>query len=104
MPKAPPVSNQFALALSTARAATRKSQESFDVVSSRTYVSSLERGMKSPTLNKVDELASVFGIHPLTLLTLAYATSREGLSVPLLFQQISDDLFQLQIHQPNKHL
>lgn len=42
------------------------------MVSSRTYVSTLERGRKSPTLHKVDALAQVLGIHPLTLLTLAY--------------------------------
>ena len=47
-------------------------QEDFGAVSSRTYVSSVERGMKIPTLAKIDELAKVLGVHPLTLLTLAY--------------------------------
>jgi hypothetical protein len=32
----------------------------------------LERGIKQPTLGKVDELAEVLGLHPLTLLTLSY--------------------------------
>jgi len=36
-------------------------------------MSSLERGLKSPTLNKLAELCEVMEIHPLTLLTLAYA-------------------------------
>nr|WP_239007596.1 helix-turn-helix transcriptional regulator [Burkholderia anthina] len=49
------------------------SQEAFSDVSSRTYLSSLERDLKSPTLNKLAELCEVMEIHPLTLLTLAYA-------------------------------
>lgn len=51
------------------------SQEDFGFVSSRTYVSSLERGNYSPTLNKVDELAEVLNVHPLVLLTLTYSKS-----------------------------
>ena len=35
-------------------------------------MSSLERGLKSPTLSKVAELCEVMDVHPLTLLTLAY--------------------------------
>ena len=60
-------------ALKTIRKARGLSQEDFSDVSSRTYMSTLERGIKSPTLNKLAELCEVMGIHPLTLLTLAYA-------------------------------
>ena len=52
------------------------SQEVFDQVSSRTYISALERGLKSPTLPKVDGLAEVLGLHPLTLLALSYGSSQ----------------------------
>lgn len=31
--------------------------------------------MKTPTLSKVEDLAQVLGIHPLTLLVLAYSKS-----------------------------
>ena len=48
-------------------------EEAFSDVSSRTYMSTLERDLKSPTLNKLAELCEVMEIHPLTLLTLAYA-------------------------------
>ncbi len=64
--------NFFSGALKTARKSCNVSQEDFGLISGRTYVSALERGLKQPTLNKVDELASVLGIHPLTLLALAY--------------------------------
>ncbi|QOT75400.1 helix-turn-helix domain-containing protein [Cupriavidus basilensis] len=60
-------------ALKTIRKARGLSQEAFSDVSSRTYMSSLERDRKSPTLNKLAELCEVMEIHPLTLLTLAYA-------------------------------
>lgn len=48
------------------------SQEDFSNVSSRTYVSSLERGLNTPTLEKVEDLAEAVGCHPLTLAALAY--------------------------------
>ena len=60
-------------ALRQIRKARGLSQEAFSDVSSRTYLSSLERDLKSPTLNKLAELCEVMEIHPLTLLTLAYA-------------------------------
>jgi transcriptional regulator with XRE-family HTH domain len=66
----------FSKALRLARAAHGTPQDAFDLVSSRTYVSALERGVKNPTLPKVDELASVLAIHPLTLLTLSYIDGR----------------------------
>ena len=49
------------------------SQEAFSDVSSRTYMSTLERDLKSPTISKLAELCDVMEVHPLTLLTLAYA-------------------------------
>lgn len=52
-------------------------QEAFSDVSSRTYLSSLERDLKSPTLNKLAELCEVMDIHPLTLMTMAYAGDSE---------------------------
>ncbi|HCI1651747.1 TPA: helix-turn-helix transcriptional regulator [Pseudomonas aeruginosa] len=64
--------HSLATALRTIRKARGLSQEAFSDVSSRTYLSSLERDMKSPTLNKLAELCSVMDVHPLTLLTLAY--------------------------------
>ena len=60
-------------ALKTIRKARGLSQEAFSDVSSRTYMSTLERDLKSPTLSKLAELCEVMEVHPLTLLTLAYA-------------------------------
>ena len=63
----------LATALKTVRKARGLSQEAFSDVSSRTYMSTLERDLKSPTLHKLIELCEVMEVHPLTLLTLAYA-------------------------------
>ncbi len=75
------------------RKVKKVTQEDFGVVSSRTYVSSLERGLKVPTLAKIDELAVVLGVHPLTLLALAYASnaSTDGVSELLRFVQRETD-------------
>jgi transcriptional regulator with XRE-family HTH domain len=65
--------NSLATAIRTVRKARGLSQEAFSDVSSRTYMSSLERDLKSPTLHKLTELCEVMEVHPLTLLTLAYS-------------------------------
>ena len=72
--------NSFSAALKTVRKARGLSQEAFSDVSSRTYMSSLERGLKSPTLSKVAELCEVMEVHPLTLLILAYGGDSKGVS------------------------
>jgi len=73
-------------ALKTIRKARGLSQEAFSDVSSRTYMSSLERDLKSPTLNKLAELCEVMEVHPLTLLTLAYAGKSQKQAEQLLAQ------------------
>jgi transcriptional regulator with XRE-family HTH domain len=67
-----PTTRSLAAALKMARKARGLSQEAFSEVSSRTYLSTLERGMKSPTLSKVAAICRVLDIHPLTLLSLSY--------------------------------
>ena len=67
-----PVQSNFADALRHVRKSRGLTQEDFDGVSSRVYVSALERGQKQPTITKVDALADVMGVHPLALLALSY--------------------------------
>jgi transcriptional regulator with XRE-family HTH domain len=64
-------------ALKEARETRGLTQEDFVGVSGRTYLSELERGLKSPTLEKIDQLASRIGIHPLELLVSCYAKQAE---------------------------
>ncbi|ARK42232.1 helix-turn-helix domain-containing protein [Burkholderia pseudomallei] len=65
--------HSLATAIRTVRKARGLSQEAFSDVSSRTYMSLLERDLKSPTMHKLTKLCEVMEVHPLTLLTLAYA-------------------------------
>lgn len=84
--------NQIGEALKLARSAKKLSQEAFALVSSRTYVSALERGLKSPTLSKIEDLASVLQVHPLALLTMAYMDSTSEVSAANLRSQVDADL------------
>lgn len=79
MTSLPTYTNDFGKALQRIRKAKGISQEAFALTSSRTYVSTLERGLKSPTLSKIDELAEVLGVHPLTLLMAAYSDQDAGM-------------------------
>lgn len=63
---------RFGAGLQWARTSRNLTQEDFSAVSSRTYISSLERGLKAPTITKVEELAIVMHLHPVALLALAY--------------------------------
>lgn len=62
----------FGKALRRLREIANVTQEDFALASSRTYISTVERGLKSPTLGKIEALADVLGVHPLTLLTVGY--------------------------------
>jgi transcriptional regulator with XRE-family HTH domain len=88
---------ELAAALKTVRKARGLSQEAFSDVSSRTYLSTLERDLKSPTLMKLTELCSVMEIHPLTLLTLAYAGDSTR-KTNLLWERIQQELADLKLH------
>jgi transcriptional regulator with XRE-family HTH domain len=66
----------FGLTLKRMRIEKGLTQEDFSLVSSRTYLSTLERGLKCPTLEKLEDLAAVIGVHPVTLLVAVY--TREG--------------------------
>lgn len=94
MSNAPKSHNNFAKALRLIRKSKGLSQEDFSLTSSRTYVSTLERNMKSPTLSKIDDLAEVLGVHPLTLLALSYLRTTDAGTVDkvlsLVFNEISE--------------
>lgn len=69
----------FGEALRRVRMARRMTQEDFSTTSGRTYISQLERGERGATLAKIAELAEVMGVHPLTLIALAFAHNQERL-------------------------
>jgi len=66
-------------------------QEDFAIVSSRTYMSTLERGVYSPTLDKLQEISDVLRMHPLTLLSMAYMR-RDSKSADELLAVVREEL------------
>lgn len=87
----PPKSN-FAQGLKAARQTRGLAQDAFDEVTSRVYISSLERGLKQPTLPKVDTLAEVLEMHPLTLLCLCYVKDADPAQARSLLTEIAGEL------------
>ncbi|KXJ42117.1 helix-turn-helix domain-containing protein [Marinobacter salarius] len=84
----------FGIALRRQRKAKGLSQEAFTTVSSRTYMSELERGLKCPTLDKIEELASTMGIHPVTLLVECFKL-RDETDTKKIFDRVSQELASL---------
>jgi transcriptional regulator with XRE-family HTH domain len=64
--------SEFGMALKQLREIKEVTQEDFGLVSSRTYISTVERGLKSPTLGKIEQISEVLGVHPLTLMAIGY--------------------------------
>lgn len=88
----------FGLALKQIRTQKDLTQEDFSVVSSRTYLSTLERGLKGPTIEKLEQLAGVLGVHPATILISAYLTKDAGESHQELMKRIGAELKALNKH------
>ena len=82
----------FAKSLKELRQMKGVTQEGFSEVSSRTYISMVERGLRCPTLEKVDEFAAVLGVHPLSLLCLTYLRAEDHQNLERLFGRIRADL------------
>lgn len=88
--------NAFAASLRLIRNSKGLTQEDFSDVSSRTYLSSLERGEKCPTLEKVDQIANQMNVHPLSLLVLTYSKLEKHKDLGALFSQIERDIGSLE--------
>lgn len=82
----------FAKALKNSRKSRGLTQEDFSDVSSRTYLSMLERGKKSPTLDKIQAIAQTIGIHSLSLMTLTYMYSEKEKDLDKLLLRIKDEV------------
>lgn len=82
----------FGIAFREARIARKLTQEDFGVVSSRTYISTIERGLKSVTIEKLNELSYVLNVHPMTLIAMAFLKLNAEVSAFDLTQQIIDEI------------
>lgn len=86
----------FAKSLRTVRTAKGLTQEDFSTVSSRTYLSTLERGLKSPTLDKIEALCDTMDVHPLSLLVLTYLHTEKNKRLDSLLKKIEKEVIALQ--------
>ena len=89
------IKKSVGLAIQTSRKVKKITQEDFSEISSRTYISTLERGLYSPTVEKIDAIAKVIGIHPLTLLTLSYLINSNESDPTTILNNVKNELSQL---------
>jgi transcriptional regulator with XRE-family HTH domain len=82
----------FAVALRNTRVRCGLTQEDFGIVSSRTYLSTLERGLKNVTLEKASELADRMDVHPLTLLVECFLLRDPDSDIDSLFERIRREI------------
>ncbi|MBA6421261.1 MULTISPECIES: helix-turn-helix domain-containing protein [Pseudomonas] len=82
----------FGVALRQLRNKRNLSQEDFSDISSRTYMSSLERGLKSPTIDKIQQISDVLEIHPVSIMVATYLAANPGTTIDALFERVKSDL------------
>ena len=80
----------IATAIKTIRKIKGLTQDDFGVVSSRTYLSSLERGLKSPTFDKLDDIAKVLDTHPAVIVLFAYALQQQPIEREAMIDEVSE--------------
>lgn len=81
-------------------------QDELSEVSGRTYLSEIERGIKNPTIEKIDELARAMDVHPLTVLSIAYLPNLREQELDTLQERVSKEartlLKQADVVRPKK--
>ncbi|MFL1547392.1 helix-turn-helix domain-containing protein [Pseudomonas sp. O39] len=83
--------NAFAAVLKAIRAGKGLTQRNLAEVSSRTYVSKLERGQSSPTLEMITALSGQLNVNPLTLVAITLC-AESGQPVNALLRQTQEEL------------
>lgn len=86
--------NAFAAVLKAMRAGKGLTQRNLAEVSSRTYVSKLERAQSSPTLEMITALSGPLSVNPLTLVAITLCTE-SGQSVNALLRRTREELAHL---------
>ncbi|WDU60750.1 helix-turn-helix transcriptional regulator [Pseudomonas poae] len=84
----------FAAVLKAMRAGRGLTQKNLAEVSSRTYVSKLERAQSSPTLEMITALSGPLDVNPLTLVAITLC-AESGQSVSALLRRTQEELSNL---------
>lgn len=64
---------------------------------SQSYISNLESGRWSPSLDKIEQMAAVLGIHPATIILAGYIKAGEQTTPEELIERIQSELKQIDI-------
>lgn len=86
------IKQAFGKTFARARKKAKLVQDDFEDVSSRSYISYIERGKVSLTLEKLNELSEVVGVHPVSLLFQTYLMYDKETSALELISKVMDDL------------
>jgi transcriptional regulator with XRE-family HTH domain len=86
------LNDAFAQALRALRLGANLAQTDFPPKVSREYVSLLERGLRSPSLEMIDSLAEVIGVSPLTLVLQCYLVRDPDTSAEALLMEAMRNL------------
>ncbi|WP_063887709.1 helix-turn-helix transcriptional regulator [Pseudorhodoferax sp. Leaf265] len=97
-PYFPPASD-LPRAFRAVRVARQLTQGSFDTVSSMAHVSRIERGTSDPTFGKLEALAQVMNVHPVTVLALSYLKRPHPRDLQALFDRVSAEVEALGIEE-----
>ena len=60
------IKEAFGITFAKARKNAKLVQDDFEQISSRSYISYIERGKVSVSLEKLDELSTFVGVHPVS--------------------------------------
>jgi transcriptional regulator with XRE-family HTH domain len=82
----------FGKIFTRARKAAKLTQEDFEPISPRTYISHLERGKSAPSIVKINDLSEVIGVHPASLIFQTYLLYDQEKTALDLMATIMDDL------------
>lgn len=85
----------FAKAFKDTRKTKGFTQEDFDEVSSRTYVSLIEREKHTPSLDKIEALAKEMKVKPITLLMLSHHYAHPRQSIESQIKMLEKDVNKL---------
>ncbi|XQE67365.1 helix-turn-helix domain-containing protein [Pseudomonas sp. P3C3] len=64
---------------------------------SQSYVSSLEAGRWSPSLEKIEQMASVLGVHPATIIVAGYIYAEENSNAVEILKRIESELQEIEL-------
>lgn len=87
----------FGSALKLIRQARKLTQEDFSEISSRTYISALERGLYTPTIEKTNEFCKVLVVNPITLTTISYLIENDMTDAAIVLDKVLKEIEALKL-------